>query len=170
MHYLFIGHGAARNRLGPIAEALRKTGAVISQYYDADLDHLNAKRGLPNADFMFIGLSREGRHEKTPAHEVEEDIVRRATDLYPPLPCCIICDEDGYLSAPYATKLGPKVKFIVMHERDPNYNMAEFCELTMFIPDVIADAGQIAQTALQVLRNRPRISFVGLGNPAALQR
>lgn len=114
MHVLLVGHTTAVPRLRAAAAALKLIpGTFTSLYVDKELEIINSRRGLPRADFLLIGLSRESRVETSPQHAVEADLAKRASELNPPMHCGIICDVDGNVSPPFIKQLGSTVKVVV---------------------------------------------------------
>jgi len=155
MHILLLGHGAAAPRLTAIAMALKTIpGTFTSCYFDEDLDKVNAKRGLPRADFMLIGLSRSSRDHKSDSHAVESDLVERASQLNPPMFCGILCDENGLVSAPFLTKLGSTVRLVVAHSQDAGCNITELCERAqpLYVSDVATNAEAISAAIFDIVR------------------
>lgn len=154
MHILLVGHACARSRLLAIANALRsRSGVVVNCYFDHDLEYLNKKRELPSAEVLVIGLSRISRQKGSPEHAIEEDIVQRASALTPPMRCCIVCDEDGHVSAPFLIKLGSKVELVVTHEQNLGCNITEMCERAkpLYIRDIAASANEVANEICELV-------------------
>ena len=105
MHILLAGHGNAQRRLVPVAQALRNEGGVVvSGFYGKDFPY--ARMSLSSARFVLLGLSRESREMSSDAHAHEELLLSHIKGLTDPLPCGVLCDEDGHVSAPYLTKYG----------------------------------------------------------------
>lgn len=152
-HFLLVGHAGAKPRLAAIAAALKSQSArMVSVYTDDHLDLVNERRGFPAADVLVLALCRESRDQKSRQHDVEADLVRRASVLRPPLRCVIICDEDGHVSAPFLVTLGAHVVMVVAHEQNMGCNVTEICEnaLPLYVPDVVANAGKIADALLKL--------------------
>ncbi|OGG50263.1 hypothetical protein A2704_01380 [Candidatus Kaiserbacteria bacterium RIFCSPHIGHO2_01_FULL_54_36b] len=161
MRILFIGHGRARDALTALAADIRRNHGshLVSCYFDRDLDMVNAQRGLPDCDFLFLGLSIESRDNSSAAYAIEKDVLERATSSRLRIPCGIVCDQQGLVSAPYLMELGSHIRLVVAHEHNHECRVAELCEhaLPVYIPDIATGAHKLLRAVDEILHPPRRV-------------
>lgn len=156
MHLLFVGHNAARDALVAIARYMRGRGNLVNCYFNVHLNYVNAEKGFPRTDFLILGLCAQSRDKDSSEFAVEQDVLGRATRLG--IPCGIICDEFGNVSAPYLIETGSKIKLVVAHAQNPACNATELCEnaLPLYLSDVAAGGAAIEDALATILNPKHR--------------
>ncbi|GEM_PF-4992623 len=156
MHLLLVGHNTARDPLVAIARYVRGRGNLVSCFFNKYLDCVNAERGFPRTDFLILGLCAQSRDKDSPEFAVEQDVIVRATGLG--IPCGIICDEFGNVSAPYLIEVSSKIRLVVAHAQNPACNATDIYEnaLPLYLSDVAVGGAAIADALSTILRLKHR--------------
>ncbi len=129
MNILIIGHGDSRKRLPAIARMLRDGRHMVESYYDDHLDLVNERRKLPPTDLLVLGLSKESSDPGSKAFQIEQDILRRATSGKVNIPCCLVHDGNGNVSAPYLKEVGTRIDFVVtLAAHDGDHGLTDLTE------------------------------------------
>jgi hypothetical protein len=129
---------------------------MVSCYFDLAIASLTRADHVP-ADFLLIGLSNASRNEALAEHELEKDALARAIDA--DIPCGIMCDGNGNISASYLKDLGPKVALVVGFDRmSVACSSTELCHAAapLYISDLASDAEKVALAISKMLqKHRP---------------
>lgn len=152
---LIIGQGEAKAPLRAVADSLKKLGILPSCYFDADIKR--AVSFLPDVGFVLVGLSRAAREVTSEQHKLEKKLFEAVAKMEQPVPCGILRDTDGYISAPYLTLYGNLVRLVCADAHDgqpaPLDLFNGFRLLT--IGDAVELAGEIAEEIRSFLHVTP---------------
>ncbi|HTR18414.1 MAG TPA: hypothetical protein VMH91_00305 [Candidatus Paceibacterota bacterium] len=111
---VLIGHDEACETLRDVALNLRSRGLIASMYRNDDVLHAISEV-MSSTAFLLIGLSRAGREVSeinSRTHTNERTILELVARMPKPIPCGVVADIDGYISAPYLTKHGELVRLV----------------------------------------------------------
>lgn len=133
---VLVGHADSRAVITPITRDLRIRGHQSSAYFDDSAPF--AARELDSADFFLIGLSRVGRDANTDAHRAEKALLEAVKKLPYRIPCGIISDIDGNISAPYLVTHGELFRLVASSEPKQVESLELFKEYRVVTKEPIA--------------------------------
>ena len=153
-HITIIGQGEARETMTNIAQRMRDRGAVeVNCYSEEGINNLLVN-GHPRTDFVLLALSRAVREIRSPEHKREKAFFEQITRSMNDVPCGLIVDIDGYVSAPYLTEKGHL--FTLIFARDHKEVPEIFKSYTFIrIENAVRDVSRIADTVSNFARNHP---------------
>ena len=157
MHFLLVGHNTARDPLVAIARDMRGRGSLVNCYFNEYLRSVNAERKFPRTDFLLLGLCAQSRDKESTEFAVEQDVIGWAIGRG--IPCGIVCDEFGNISAPYLMEVSSKISLVVAHAQNSACNPTEIFEnaLPLYLPNVAFGGAAIAGALSKILHPNQRV-------------
>lgn len=135
---LLAGQNEARSLLTPITKLLRERGSQTSAYFEESIPF--ATRELDSFDFFILGLSRAGREPSSSAYLWEKGLVRAIKEQprANKIPCCVISDVDGLISAHYLVEYGDLFRIVACTEQAQVDSLELFTNHQVVARDVTA--------------------------------
>lgn len=142
---LIVGHDETKAPLRAVKEALKKVGIIASCYFDDEMER--AQEHLSDVSFVLIGLSRAGREPSSVQHAREKGLFDKIANMQHRLPCGVVRDCDGHISAQYLVKHGGLIRIVCTDgpdgQRAPLDLFSNFRQL--WIDDSVKFADEIAE-------------------------
>lgn len=113
---ILVGHDETKDSIRATADTLKSMGMVPSCYFNEDIDRVTDQ--LNGVGLVLVGLSRAGREVSSKQYERERKLFERISKMHEPIPCGVIRDCDGYISAAYLTTYGHLVRLVFTDRQD----------------------------------------------------
>ena len=135
---LVAGHNEAREPLLHIAQEIRERSVAVDCYFNSHVDVLAASdTALADASFLLLGLSRASREVSSIEYKRESSLFERIHSKHAQLPCGVLRDTSGFVSAHYLARYGSIVRIVFSDERQPCPDVFDkVMQLTLLDPHV----------------------------------